>query len=85
MLLPVDRHEGASLLNVLKKWLSLKMLLTFIFHVQKKEINCGIFHKASDPPTPLVEKKIKKTKNDLLAMKQILYDMGPLTLVRWPL
>ena len=31
-------------------------------------------------------KKIKnKTKNDLLAMKQILYDMGPLTLVRWPL
>ena len=24
-------------------------------------------------------------KNDLLAMKQILYDMGPLTLARWPL
>ena len=30
-------------------------------------------------------KEIKKTKNDLLAMKQILYDMGPLILVRWPL
>ena len=27
----------------------------------------------------------KKTENDLHAMKQILYDMGPLTLVRWPL
>ena len=27
-------------------------------------------------------KKIKKTKNDLRVMKQILYDMGPLTLVR---
>ena len=24
-------------------------------------------------------------KNYLRAMKQILYDMGPLTLVRWPL
>ena len=33
---------------------------------------------------PLVEKN-KKTKNDLLAMKQILYDMGPPTLVRWSL
>ena len=48
----------------------------------KKKIG-GIFHLASDPP--LSGKKIKKTKNDLLAMKQILYDMGPLTLVRWPL
>ena len=28
-------------------------------------------------------KKCKKTKNDLRAMKQILYDMGFLTLVRW--
>ena len=27
----------------------------------------------------------QKTKNDLLAVKQILYDMGPLTLVRWSL
>ena len=27
----------------------------------------------------------EKTKNDIRAMKQILYDMGPLTLVRWPL
>ena len=37
-------------------------------------------------PPPLVGKKIKKnTENDLLAMKQILYDMDPLTLVRWPL
>ena len=35
---------------------------------------------------PVNGKKIKnKTKNDLLAMKQILYDMGPLTRVRWPL
>ena len=24
-------------------------------------------------------------KNDLRTMKRILYDMGPLTLVRWPL
>ena len=31
------------------------------------------------PPTLVGE------KNDLLVMKQILYDMGPLTLVRWPL
>ena len=31
-----------------------------------------------------VEKKEKK-KNDLRTIKQILYDMGPLTLVRWPL
>ena len=30
-------------------------------------------------------KKNKKTKNYLLAMKQILYDIGPMTLVRWPL
>ena len=31
-------------------------------------------------------KKIKKKpKNDLLAIKQILYDMGPLLLVSWPL
>ena len=37
------------------------------------------------PPPPLSGRKIRKTKNDLLAMKQILYDMGPLTLVRWPL
>ena len=35
-------------------------------------------------PPPPSGKKLK-TKNDLLAMKQILYDMGPLTLVRWPL
>ena len=32
---------------------------------------------------PSEKKTTKKTKNDLLAMKQILYDMGPLTLVRW--
>ena len=33
------------------------------------------------------KKKEKNKKNGLLAMKQILYqyDMGPLTLVRWPL
>ena len=36
-------------------------------------------------PPPLRGKKMKKTKNYLLGMKQILYDMGPLTLVRWPL
>ena len=36
-------------------------------------------------PFPLNEKKIKKiNKNDLRSMKRILYDMGPLTLVRWP-
>ena len=29
--------------------------------------------------------KNKKTKNDLLAIKQILYDMGLLTPVKWPL
>ena len=27
----------------------------------------------------------KSSKNDLCAIKQILFDMGPLTLVRWPL
>ena len=26
---------------------------------------------------------LAKTKNDLRVMKRILYDMGPLTLVRW--
>ena len=31
-----------------------------------------------------VQKNLK-TRNDPRAMKQILYDMGPLTLVRWPL
>ena len=36
-------------------------------------------------PPPLSGKKMKKTKNDLIAMKQILYDIGPLTLGRWPL
>ena len=35
-------------------------------------------------PPPLVEKNWKN-ENDLHAMKQILYDMGPPTLVRWPL
>ena len=34
-------------------------------------------------PPPVSGKKLKTKKNDLLAMKQILYDMGPLTLVRW--
>ena len=27
----------------------------------------------------------RSCQNDLRAMKRILYDMGPLTLVRWPL
>ena len=27
----------------------------------------------------------KRSKNDLCVIKQILFDMGPLTLVRWPL
>ena len=31
-------------------------------------------------PAPLVKKKLI---NDLRAIKQILYDMGPLTFVRW--
>ena len=38
--------------------------------------NSEIFHLAPDPPPPLVE------KYGLHNMKQILYDMGPLTLVR---
>ena len=42
------------------------------------------FPLSAGPPLLLVEKK-NKTKNDLLAMKRILYDLGPLTLVRWPL
>ena len=33
-------------------------------------------NKALPPPPTLLEEKIKKTKNDLRAMKQILYDMG---------
>ena len=32
-----------------------------------------------------VEVEAELGKNDLHAMKRILYDMGPLTLVRWPL
>ena len=51
----------------------------------KKKKKIGEFSPKRLPPPPLSGKKIKKTKNDLLAMKQILYDMGPLTLVRWPL
>ena len=34
-------------------------------------------------PPPFSGKKNKKAKNDLRVMKRILYDMGPLTLVRW--
>ena len=41
-----------------------------------KKKNSGIFHYASDPPPPIVEKN-KKTKNYLRTMKKILYDMGP--------
>ena len=42
----------------------------------------GINHVAPAPPPG--GKKYQK-KNDLCDMKRILYDMGPLTLVRWPL
>ena len=52
--------------------------------VQKKNL-VEFSPKRLTPPPPLRGKKIKKNKNDLLARKQILYDMGPLTLVRWPL
>ena len=37
------------------------------------------------PPPPVSGKKIVNNKNDLRVMKRILYDMGPLTHVRWPL
>ena len=40
----------------------------------KKEI-LQFSPEVSDPP-PLMEKKLKKAKNDLCTMKQILYDMG---------
>ena len=45
----------------------------------KKKCN---FPQASDPPLR-GKKKFKKT--DLHAMKRILYDMGTLTLAKWPL
>ena len=48
----------------------------------KKKIKIVEFPTKCLTPPPLSG---KKTKNYLLAMKQILYDMGPLTLVRWPL
>ena len=35
------------------------------------------------PPTPDNGKNKKEKKNDLHALKQILYDMGPLTVARW--
>ena len=44
---------------------------------QKKLVE--FFNKRLTPPSPWWK------KNDLHAMKRILYDMGPLTLVRWPL
>ena len=50
--------------------------------VQKKKKNLVEFSTKRLTPPPLVETKLK---NYLVAMKQILYDMGPLTLVRWPL
>ena len=54
--------------------------------VQTKKEIVEFSTKRLTPPLPLSGKKIKKkTENDLLAMNQILYDMGPLTLVRWPL
>ena len=52
--------------------------------VKKKKI-VEFSTKRLTPLPPPWWKRNKKTKNDLLAMKQILYDMGPLTLVRWPL
>ena len=48
--------------------------------VQKKEKLVEFSTERVTPP-----QSGKKQKNDLLAMKRILYDMGPLTLVRWPL
>ena len=45
--------------------------------LKKKKKNYWNFPLSVYPPS--VE------KNDLRAMKRILYDMGPLTLVRWPL
>ena len=50
--------------------------------VQRRKKNLWNFPLNVWPPPPS-GKKIKKTKNDLLAMKQILYDMGQLTVPRW--
>ena len=36
-------------------------------------------------PAPLPPHLSGRNKTDLCAMKQILYDMGPLTHVKWPL
>ena len=52
---------------------------------EKTDENSGHYVIASSRPPkrrPLERRTLApKTKNDLLAMKQILYDMGPLTLV----
>ena len=53
--------------------------------LKKQQKNSVIFHKAPDPPSPPPVEKNEKPKNGLHDMKRILYDMGPLTLVRWPL
>ena len=63
--------------------------VSFVFLVEAGEgykKNGEIFHRVPDSPLPHLWEKFKKeTKNDLHTMKRILYDRGPLTLVRWPL
>ena len=44
----------------------------------------GLKKNALSPPPPVSEKK-RNRKNDPNAMNRNLYDMGPLTLVRWVL
>ena len=47
-------------------------------------LNVILDHLGGFAPPPVSGKKIKKqNKKDLRVMKGILYDMGPLTLVRW--
>ena len=45
-------------------------------------VNTGPYEKMAALPPPVSGKKNEKTKNDLRAMKQILYDMGLLAHVR---
>ena len=61
----------------------LVLMADFPIRVQKKKKLVELSIKRLTPPPPPVGKN--KIKNDLRAMNRILYDMGPPTLVRWPL
>ena len=55
-----------------------KNIKRFSEELKKKMVEFST--KCLTPLPPVSEKK-----NDLHTMKRILYDMGPLTLVRWPI